>query len=93
MNRTEIANSLAVSVFVTLFFSGFASIYIAHAVQESETHPAQSTVNGVPTAPDVVIMNTTSKPGNIAAATFFSIGAVLGLLTVIMLALQLKKLG
>jgi len=96
MNRAEIANSLAVSVFVTLFFSGFASIYIAHAVQESQTlsSAAAAAANSVATGtPDVVIMNTTSKPGNIAAATFFSIGAVLGLLVVIMLALQLKKVA
>lgn len=81
MNRDEIANKLAVSVFVTLFFGGLSSIYISHAVQESDSPPSST----------VLIMNTTSKAGNIAASTFFTAGAVLALLVTIMLGLQLKK--
>lgn len=81
MNRDEIANRLVVSVFVTLFFSGLSSIYIAHAVQESDAPPNTN----------VVLMNTTSKAGNIAASTFFTAGAVLALLVTIMLGLQLGK--
>ncbi len=80
MNREEIANRLVVSVFVTLFFSGLSSIYIAHAVTESDT-----------STPNIMTVNTTSKAGNIAASTFFTAGAVLALLVTIMLALQLKK--
>ena len=83
MNRDEISNRLVVSVFVTLFFAGLSSIYIANAVQESDAPPAGSTV---------LMLNTTSKAGNIAASTFFTAGAVLALLVTIMLALQLKKL-
>ena len=81
MNRDEIANRLVVSVFVTLFFSGLSSIYIAHSVMESDNPPAST----------VVLVNTTSKAGNIAASTFFTAGAVLALLVTIMLGLQLKK--
>jgi sorbitol-specific phosphotransferase system component IIBC len=89
MNRDEIANRLVVSVFVTLFFSGLSSIYIAHAVTETEQqNPSPST-----SSPGTLLMiaNTTSKPGNIAAATFFTAGAVLALLVTIMLGLQLGK--
>jgi hypothetical protein len=90
MNKTEIANKLIVSVFVTLFFSGLSSIYIAHAVNEADQENAsiQSGITGTVTVP---IVNTTSKPGNIAAATFFTAGAVLALLVTIMLGLQLRK--
>ena len=73
---------IKVSMFVTLFFSGLASIYIAHAVTESDNLSPQSTV---------IVMNTTSKAGNIAASTFFSAGAILALLVTIMLGLQLGK--
>lgn len=83
MNREEIANKLVVSVFVTLFFSGLSSIYISHAVQESDSPPNTT----------VLIINTTSKAGNIAASTFFTAGAVLALLLTIMLGLQLKKVS
>lgn len=85
MNRDEIANRLVVSVFVTLFFSGLSSVYIAHAVTEGDTAPASNP------AGTTVFVNTTSKAGNIAAGTFFTAGAVLALLVTIMLALQLKK--
>ena len=81
MNRDEIANRLVVSVFVTLFFSGLSSIYIAHAVNEADPS----------TSPTVLIVNSTSKAGNIAASTFFTAGAVLALLVTIMLVLQLRK--
>lgn len=81
MNRDEIANRLVTSVFVTLFFSGLSSIYIAHAVSESD----------MPSTGTVIVMNTTSKAGNIAASTFFTAGAVLALLVTIMLGLQLGK--
>lgn len=81
MNRDEIANRLVVSVFVTLFFSGLASIYIAHSVVEGDNPPGST----------VVLVNTTSKAGNIAASTFFSAGAILALLVTIMLGLQLGK--
>lgn len=81
MNRDEIANRLVVSVFVTLFFSGLSSIYIAHAVNEADPS----------TSPTVLIVNSTSKAGNIAASTFFTAGAVLALLVTIMLGLQLRK--
>lgn len=85
MNREEIANKLAVSIFVTLFFSGLSSIYISHAVTETGD-------NNTPTVQNpIVITNTTSKAGNIAASTFFTAGAVLALLLSIMLGLQLKK--
>jgi hypothetical protein len=83
MNREEIANRLAASVFVTLFFSGLSSIYIAQAVQETEAPSPNTTV---------AIINTTSKAGNIAASTFFTAGAVLALLVTIMLGLQLSKI-
>ena len=82
MNRDEIANRLVVSVFVTLFFSGLASIYIARAVTESENLSPQSSIQ---------VVNTSSKAGNVAASTFFSAGAVLALLVTIMLGLQLGK--
>ena len=81
MNREEIANRLVTSVFVTLFFSGLSSIYIAHAVSEDD----------MPSTGTVIVMNTTSKAGNIAASTFFTAGAVLALLVTIMLGLQLGK--
>jgi hypothetical protein len=84
MSRDKIANKLVSSVFVTLFFAGLSSVYIAHAVEDSDLAAAAGTS-------PVVLVNTTSKAGNIAASTFFTAGAVLGLLVVIMLALQLKK--
>ena len=85
MNRQEIANKLTASVFITLFFSGLSSIYIAHAVNETGD-------NNMPTLSNpITITNTTSKAGNIAASTFFTAGAVLALLVTIMLGLQLKK--
>jgi hypothetical protein len=83
MNRDEIANRLVFFVFVTLFFSGLSSIYISHAVMESD----------VPDGTTIVMLNTNSKSGNIAASTFFCAGAILSFLVTIMLGLQLKKLG
>lgn len=85
MSRDEIANRLIVSVFVTLFFAGMSSVYIAHAVSESDPTPSNS-ISSV-----VMVVNTTSKAGNIAASTFFTAGAVLALLVTIMLGLQLGK--
>ena len=82
MKREEGANKLIVSVFVTLFFSGLSSIYIAQAVSQND--PASQTA-----APSSV--NTTPQAGNIAASTFFMAGAVLAFLVTVMLALQLKK--
>ena len=89
MSKSEIANKLVASVFITLFFSGLSSIYIAHAVNEADQE-SQPLASGGAT-PTLMIANTTSKPGNIAAATFFTAGAVLALLVTIMLGLQLGK--
>lgn len=88
MSKAEIANKLVVSVFVTLFFSGLSSVYIAHAVTEADMENPAPPSPGTITVP---IMNTTSKAGNIAASTFFTAGAVLALLVTIMLGLQLGK--
>ena len=85
MNKSEIANKLVASVFITLFFSGLSSIYIAHAVTEADMESPN------PSPQTLTIANTTSKAGNIAAATFFTAGAVLALLVTIMLGLQLGK--
>jgi len=84
MNREEIANKLVVSVFVTLFFLGAASIYISQAA-------SQGSIDSVAPASNVTSPATIVKNGNIAAGTFFTAGAVLALLVTIMLGLQLKK--
>jgi len=82
---SSVQKQLAAAVFITLFFSGLASIYIAHAALEARLQAGSFTPD------DLLVGNTTSKPGNIAASVFFTAGAALGLALVIMLSLQLKK--
>jgi len=84
-SNVSVQKQLAGAVFITLFFAGLASIYIAHATLENQIQ------SGTAALQDLMVLNTLTKSGNIAAATFFTAGAVLGLALVILLSLQLAK--